>query len=281
MTLSDFQTADGFFTIAPFDHRGSLASSLKLDLTKEQDQAKFLFLKQLFIKVFSPHTSAVLTDPDYGIQTLDLKAPNCGLFLSLEESGYTGDHEAMTTLKPNWGVDGVQKYNAGAKLLVYFNPLESNAQQKLDVVKRLAEECHQKEVIFLVEPVLFALSSKKQWMAEGDQDWIATHLQACEQFAPYCDILKIQYPGSADACRQVSSLHSNWILLSRGAVYETFIEYMKTAARNGSKGYAAGRAVWQEITSLDSSAWEQFLQTTAVPRIEELTSILRSANLLA
>lgn len=281
MTLSDFQTPDGWFTIAPFDHRASLAESLHLDLNNLEHQQKFLELKRLFIKIFSPHISAVLTDPEYGIKTLGDKDPDCGLFLSLEESGYSGDHDALTTLKPNWGVDGVKSYNAGAKLLVYYNPRSSSASQKLDLVKQLAEECKNKQVAFLVEPVLHSLPGVRQWIEEGDQDWIELHLSVCQAIAPYSDILKIQYPGNAEACQAISRFHKNWILLSRGARYETFTGYMTIAARNGSKGYAAGRAVWQEITTLDSSQWEQFLQTTAVDRLNALTRILQTSNLLA
>jgi tagatose 1,6-diphosphate aldolase len=106
MTLADFQTTDGLFTIAPFDHRGSLAKSLHLDLQDSAARAKFLELKKLFMSELSPHVSAVLTDPDIGIETLELKFAKTGLFLSLEESGYGDDPNSMTRLKPNWGIDG-------------------------------------------------------------------------------------------------------------------------------------------------------------------------------
>lgn len=277
MTLADFQTTDGFFTIAPFDHRASLAESLHLNLEDNSDKQLFLELKQLFMSELSPHVSAVLTDPDIGIQTIDQKAPGCGLFLSLEESGYSGDHDALTSLKPNWGIDSIKQLNAGAKLLVYFNPASSTAAAKLDLVKSLCNEARQKDVVFLVEPVLYALPTK-QWEKEYDSEWIAVYLDVCRQFAPYCDILKIQYPGSREACLMVSSLHPNWILLSRGANFSDFKEYLRTAAASGCKGYAAGRAVWQELSEFhDATSWKRFLDETAVPRLQELTAILKAA----
>jgi hypothetical protein len=61
MTVNDFQTTDGFFTIAPFDHRGSLAESLRLDLSRIEDANVFLMLKHLFMKTLSPYVSTGLT----------------------------------------------------------------------------------------------------------------------------------------------------------------------------------------------------------------------------
>lgn len=281
MNLSAFQTVDGWFTIAPFDHRGSLATSLKLDLSKELDREKFLHIKHLFMQILSPHVSAVLTDPEYGIRTLDDKASNCGLFLSLEESGYSSDKDAMTILRPDWGVAGVKHHHAGAKLLVYFNPKSPTTKAKLALIESVAKECSLSNVPFLLEPVLYAVNDALLWEKEGDEHWIATHLEVCETLAPFCDILKIQYPGDQAAYAKVSSLHPNWILLSRGAAFDTFTQYLTTAARQGCKGFAAGRAVWQEIEELDANEWEGFLQNTAVPRLQELSQILRRANTLA
>lgn len=282
MQLSDFQTLQGFFTIAPFDHRASLAESLHLDLSVFADQEKFLQLKKLFISIFSPHVSAVLTDPEYGIKTLAEKKGDCGVFLSLEESGYSGDHDAMTTLRSYWGVDGVKEHGAGAKLLVYYNPESATANDKLDLIRRLFVECKDKEVVFLVEPVLYEIAGKKQWEEELDPAWSQTYIESCKAIAPFCDILKIQYPGSQEACREVTSLHENWVLLSRGVDFETFCTYLTTAVRQGCKGYAAGRAVWQEITKMNNpEEWKDFLETTGVERINTLNSIVATATYLA
>lgn len=282
MNLSDFSTPEGHISIAPFDHRASLAESLHLDLQKSEDQQKFLELKKLFMRIFSPHVSAVLTDPEYGIKTLSEKQSKCGLFLSLEESGYSGDHDAMTTLKKEWGVDGVREHGAGAKLLVYYNPKSETAAAKLELVRKLFVECKDKDVIFLVEPVLYGLKDVRQWNTELDADWSRVYVDLCRQFAPFCDILKIQYPGSSEACATVSTFHENWILLSRGVGFDVFSEYLTTAMRQGAKGYAAGRAVWQEIATMSTvEEWQHFLETTGVERIRALNEILKTARLVA
>lgn len=272
MNLADFQTSDGLFTIAPFDHRASLAKSLNLDLKIEQHQKQFIMLKHLFMKILSPYVSSVLTDPEYGLETLAEKAPNTGLFLSLEKSGYTDDHEQMTQLYPNWGIDGVKKHAAGAKLLVYCNPEGETTPAKYELVKKLFYEARQKGVVFLVEPVLY--QGAIQWK-EWDKVWIEAYLSVCSNIAPYCDILKVHYPGSTDACSQITRMHPNWILLSRGIAYDEFVHLLTDAVRNGCRGFAAGRAVWQELTKLSPKEWETFLNTIAVDRLKALTQILR------
>lgn len=273
MTLSDFQTEDGLFTIAPFDHRGSLAKSLQLDLSKKENQDLFLKLKHLFMQTLSPHVSAVLTDPEYGIKTLEDKFPTTGLFLSLEKSGYSDDHEQMTEIYPNWGIDAIGSHKAGAKLLVYCNPKGKNQVAKYDLVKQLFDQARQQGVVFLVEPVLYAESADawKEW----DSAWIEAYLSVCENIAPYCDILKIQYPGSEEACARVTRMHPNWILLSRGVEYQDFTQLLARSAKNGCRGFAAGRAVWQEVTKLVPNEWEKFLDTTAKARLLQLTQILK------
>lgn len=276
MQLSDFMTSDGLLTIAPFDHRSSLATSLKLDLMNDANKESFAHLKRLFMQTLSPVVSAVLTDPEFGPSTVSLKAPSTQVFFSLEESGYSGDHDAMTTLKANWGIDGIKAHNAGAKLLVYTNPKSSTYQQKIALVASLATEAKDKGVVFLVEPVMYALPNETQWQTEGDAGWIATHMEVCRAIAPHTDILKIQYPGSAEACREVSTLHPHWILLSRGVTFDIFTGYLNTARSAGACGYAAGRAIWQELTTLPEEKWEEFLRTVSVPRLEQLNALLRS-----
>ncbi|PWU23600.1 hypothetical protein C5B42_02445 [Candidatus Cerribacteria bacterium 'Amazon FNV 2010 28 9'] len=269
MTLQAFQTPDGFLTIAPFDHRNSLAEKFHFNIQNPDDFALFLELKKLFMSQLSPYVSSVLTDPDIGIETIALKASKTGLFLSLEESSYDSDHDAMTILKENWGIDEIKKRGAGAKLLVYFNPLKPTATKKLELIRVLFEEAKKKGIIFLLEPVLYGVA---------DKNWEIVHLQMCELVAPYCDILKIQYPGSAISCEKVNELHDHWILLSRGVLYEEFARDLRIAAAAGCTGFAAGRAVWQEVEATkDPVHWKQFLDDVAVPRLIELTQILRSS----
>lgn len=282
MTLSSIQTASGMYTIAPFDHRGSLATTLGLDLQTAAGKKTLTQLKILFMQTFSPFCSGVLVDPEYGFPAVEYKAEHCGLIMTLESSGYNDEKTAVPVLMPNWGVEGVKNNFAVAKLLIYYHPQEQNAEQKLKLVMELGESCRKEGVAFLVEPVIFSPNPK----AELTQaEFAEAQLQTCQEFQPHCDILKIQYPGDALSCATITAeLDVPWILLSRGLHYDEFKEALKVSLENGCKGFAAGRSVWQEISeqkkedgSLDMNAVQQFLQTTALERLKELIAMTEAA----
>lgn len=275
MTLSDFQTQEGFFAIAPFDHRGSLARSLKFDLSNSDDVERFISLKSLFMRTLSSHVSAVLTDPEYGLASLRDKAEGTGLFLSLEASSYDSNPDEMTTLLPHFGIQGAKSHQSGAKLLIYLHPRSHTYRQKLDLIEDLATQAQRTGVILLIEPIIYELPGETDWKVSGDEVWTKMYLEVCQAVAPHCDILKVAYPGSPEACRQISQMHRSWILLSRGMNFTDFVACFKIAVSMGCRGYAAGRAVWQEITKIKENKWEDFLKHTAVLRLEELNKILR------
>lgn len=270
------------FTIAPFDHRGSLATALGLDLKTAAGRKTLTQLKILFMQNFSPYCSGVLVDPEYGFPSIEYKADRCGLILTLESSGYSDEKTDVPVLMQNWGVEAVKNNYAVAKLLVYYHPQEANAQLKRKLVMELGDSCRRQGVAFLVEPVLFSLNQKVEMTLPEFQE---AQLQTCQEFQPHCDILKLQYPGDALGCATITAeLDVPWILLSRGLHHDDFKEALKVSLENGCKGFAAGRSVWQEIAehknedgSLNMVAVQQFLETTATERIKELIAMTEAA----
>ena len=260
MNLSSIAHA-GKITIAAFDHRASLAEKLGWDLAKAEDVKKFTQLKQIFMTTFSPICSAVLTDPIYGQESVDFKDPRAGLLMSLEESGYEGGYEAVPPLVADWGIDGVKSYHAAAKLLLYFLPAEKLAAAKVNLVASLFEESRRKEVIFLLEPVIYR-----------HENYAADLPEIVRLFTDKCDALKLEYPGlkaKSEAeelalCQQVTELATvPWVLLSRGMEYDKFKKSLKIALEGGAVGFAVGRAVWQEIYDLNGVFGKHWHSTNA------------------
>jgi tagatose-1,6-bisphosphate aldolase len=278
MNLSSIQTKSGMFTIAPFDHRGSLAKMLKIDLETEQGKQILTQVKVLFMEAFSEMCSGVLIDPVYGWPAIERKAKNTGLILTLENSGYTDERTAVPTLIPNWGVENIKNNYAVAKLLTYYHPAEENALQKKQLIMELGQYCKHEDIAFLVEPVIFNPFGKEELAKEAFQ---AAQLQTAQEFQSYCDVLKIQYPGDALACATMTAeLDVPWILLSRGMAHSDFVSALKVCLENGAKGFAAGRSVWQEISDLrapdglpDLEGIGRFLYTTGRERMKELIEL--------
>lgn len=290
MKLSSLQTSNKHFTISAFDHRNSLIKLLQLDTSDdERVTQQMIEVKTLFMQVFSPLSSAVLTDPIYGKHTVQDKAPDCGLLMSLEESGYDADKSEIPKLLPDWGIAGVKGFQSAAKFLLYFNPNEKNAQAKIDMVQTLYVQSKDQAVPFLLEVVLYQLKGE----SEFEKNWHNLQLQVVETFTYHCDVLKMEYPGlyaesdeqAGVMCQAVSQASkAPWIILSRGMQYDRFVTSLEISMRSGASGFAVGRAVWQEIDQFaleKTGSWQatldglkHFLELTAVNRLEALINIV-------
>ena len=69
-----------------------------------------------------------------------------------------------------------------------------------------------------------------------------------------CDLLKLEYPGSAEACRRLAAvLDRPWAVLSAGVPFDEFTKVLQIAFDDGgASGFIAGRSVWRESLAL----WE-------------------------
>jgi tagatose 1,6-diphosphate aldolase len=100
------------------------------------------------------------------------------------------------------------------------------------------------------------------------------------------DLVKTEFPGWADtdeqreaaaaACAELdASLDVPWLLLSAGVGYETFAVQTEIAARAGSAGFIAGRAVWDAAASPDEAIRAQGIDI-ALDRLAALTAIVHT-----
>lgn len=278
MNLSSIQTPQGLFTIAAFDHRGSLAEMFKLDIKDSGTGPILSQIKVLFSEAFSSMCSGILVDPIYGSAAIQHKAQNTGLILPLESSGYGDEHTAIPTMIPDWGVVNIKNNYAVAKLLLYYHPAETNAEAKKKLVMELGEYCHHEDISFLLETIIFNPAGQEELSATEFQE---AQLTMAQELQTSCDVLKLQYPGSAlTAATLTAALDIPWILLSRGMPYDQFKEALKISMENGAKGFAAGRSVWQEIGKMigadgqpDMAKIQGFLQTTGKQRMQELIDV--------
>ena len=81
----------GVIAAAAMDQRGSLQKSLGqakgVGQAEISDEMMSEF-KTIVTKVLSPHASAILLDPEYGLPAARTRARTCGLLLAYELSGY-------------------------------------------------------------------------------------------------------------------------------------------------------------------------------------------------
>jgi len=290
--LQQLADSRGIMTMCAIDHRGALKRALNKKNPAAVSYQDMVDFKLDLCQAVSPFASAILLDPEYGagqaISAGLLPGPK-GLLVSLEKTGYTGDSMArITELLPGWSVKKVKKMGASAvKLLIYFRPdLKDIASKQLDLIARLADQCLEEDIAFLVEPVSYPIekagtSSKK--FAEIKPGLV---IETAQQITALpIDVLKAEFPADIKfeqdegkllgLCRELNrASRLPWVLLSAGVDFESFRKQVKIACKAGASGFLAGRALWQEGAQIRSRDERMnFFQNTAAPRLKELAEI--------
>ncbi len=293
--LQQLADSKGIMTMCAIDHRGALKRALNDKNPAAVSYQDIVDFKLDLCQAVAPFASAVLLDPEYGagqaIAAGLLPGPK-GLLVSIEKTGYTGDSTArITELLPGWSVKKAKKMGASAvKLLIYFRPdLKDVASKQLDLVARLADQCLEEDIAFLVEPVSYPAnkgeaSSKK--FAELKPGLV---IETARQITALpIDVLKAEFPADIrfeqdeekllGLCQELNETSRlPWVLLSAGVDFNSFKKQVDIACKAGASGFLAGRALWQEGAQIRSRDERMnFFQNTAAPRLKKLAEIADS-----
>src|SRR2546428_6729751 len=82
----------GIIRAAAMDQRGSLMREIGKQGGAATPESLTEF-KTAVTKALTPYATAILMDPEYGLPALKAKAPNAGVLLAYEKSGYDADPE--------------------------------------------------------------------------------------------------------------------------------------------------------------------------------------------
>jgi tagatose 1,6-diphosphate aldolase len=239
------------------------------------------------MEAFSPISSAVLVDPDFGLPSLTKRDSHAGLLMSLEKSSYSiEDKDAVPLLNPSWSVKDIAEHGAAVKFVLFYHPQSANAQKKRELVEQIYADCKKLDVPFLFEVILHPLLGQKE--EDLAKNHVEMQLQAVKDFTHSCDVLKLEFPllpnevldpaAAADACKVITDAATvPWVILSKGMSFERYIRALEICMKNGASGFAVGRAVWKEIANIaDSQDQYAFIRTTAVERTKKLIDIVEA-----
>jgi len=291
------QLADsmGMMTMCAIDHRGALKRALNKEHPETVNYQDMVNFKLDLCQAVEPFASAILLDPEYGAGqaiAAGLIPGHKGLLVSAEKTGFTGERAArITELLPAWSVKKAKKIGASAvKLLIYFRPdLKDIASKQLDLVARLADQCIEEDIAFLVEPVTYPISQDEgslKKFAEVKPDLVIE--TARQVTALPIDVLKAEFPADIEfeqdegkllkLCQELNqSSMQPWVLLSAGVDFESFRKQVKMACKAGASGFLAGRALWQEGAQISNRDDRMvFFQNTAATRLKELAELADS-----
>ena len=293
--LQQLADSRGMMTMCAIDHRGALKRALNEENPDVVDYQDLVDFKLDLCQAVAPFASAILLDPEYGAGqaiAAGLIPGHKGLLVSAEKTGYTGDSTArITKLLPGWSVKKTKKMGASAvKLLIYFRPdLKDVTSRQLDLVARLADQCIEEDITFLVEPISYP-ARKSEVDPENFAD-VKPNLvieTARQITALPIDVLKAEFPADIKfeqdegkllkLCQELNQASRlPWVLLSAGVDFKSFRKQVEIACKAGASGFLAGRALWQEGAQIHNRVERMsFFEHTAAPRLKELAELADS-----
>lgn len=302
---------DGIIAAAAMDQRGSLRKALsRARGGAPVSDAELTEFKVLAARHLSPHASAILMDPEYGLPAVRARAPGTGVLLAYEKTGYDAAVPGrLPDLLEGWSVPRLLAAGADAvKVLLYYSaddPPAINAR-KHAFIERVGAECAAWDVPFFLEPVSYSPTlTDEQGLAFAREKprLVMRYLEEFSRPQYGVDVLKVEVPvnlryveGSpafggaaaytrAEAARlfreAAARTHKPFIYLSAGVSDDVFRATLELAAEAGV-GYAGvlcGRATWQDgipVYARDgAAAFAAWLQDRGRRNIEALNAVLR------
>ncbi|ORM71210.1 tagatose 1,6-diphosphate aldolase [Pantoea rwandensis] len=288
--LRKVTSEQGFFEVAAMDH---LIEFEALYGTEPASFGRIVDAKAELAAALGPHASALLLDPQYGLQSIVMGAVprNTGVVAALEREGYASlNAPRSTVMRDGWSPLKARLAGAGTgKVCWFYRPDldESIGASQRELIQRLQAECDQAELPLVVEPIWFPVpgedTKSPEWRAKRVQGIVSSAREADEIGV---DLLKLEFPGYVTTDKEIEasivalkelgdSLSVPWVILSAGVNYEQFALQVELASKAGASGFMAGRSVWGEAMSLDPKARAEGIQT-AIKRLNTLSAITRA-----
>lgn len=277
--LQSISTPDGNMLIVAADQRNGMKAAIKdapggsEAITREELAA----VKADLVRHLANHAPAILLDPEVALPAIvddGVLARETALVVGLDASGFeTVDGLRYTRFVPGVTPRTVRELGGGvAKMLYYTRPDKQDETSRVFAeIRDLVEACEAEGLLLIVELLTYQLEG------ESDQEYAAAFPAlvaegAALAVAAGAKILKLQYPGSAEASAAVTAAAQGvpWAVLSAGVDHETFIGQVATAVANGAAGAMAGRSLWKDSLSFDAARRAELLTTRALPRLREL-----------
>ncbi len=155
MAVSD---KNGIIRAAAMDQRGSLQKSIAKDKgvdVKEITEAMMSEFKVAVSKALTPHASAILLDPEFGLEAVKARAKNAGVLLAYEQTGYDQNTPGrVPTLIPDWTVKKTIAADGDCvKILLYYTPFEEKwiNEIKHAFISRIGAECAYYDIPYFLE----------------------------------------------------------------------------------------------------------------------------------
>ncbi len=298
----------GVIAAAAMDQRGSLKKALGANAgDKELEE-----FKTAVSEVLTPHASAILLDPEWGLPAARRRAKNAGLLLAYEKTGYdkTGPGR-LPDLLDLWSVQRLKQAGADCvKVLLYYTPFDPKNinERKHAWVERIGDECRANDIPFFLELVGYEEGADEKGLefAKKKPSIVKNSMAEFTQGKYGVDVLKVEVPvnmkfvegsksfGGQKAYTRKDTMQlfldaasvatKPFIYLSAGVSNAEFNESLALAAESGVKfnGVLCGRATWKNGIPIYAEkgvkAFRDWLNSDGVKNIENVNASLKAAT---
>lgn len=307
---------DGVIAAAAMDQRGSLQKSLAAAKGVPQKEIPDSMMEEFKVavsKVLTPHASAILLDPQWGMPAAKARAANAGLLLAYEESGYDNTQPGrLPDLLPHVSAKRIKDMGGDAvKILIYYTPFDDSQVNDIKhaFIERVGAECEDNEIPFFLEFVGYdpAGGDEKGFeFAKKKPEVVIGSMMEFSKPQYKVDVLKVEVPVNAEFVegssvykgqkaysreealhlfRKAASVASKpFIYLSAGVGNAQFIESLRMASESGTdySGVLCGRATWKEGIPVYAKkglhALEDWLASEGVKNINAVNDAIKSAK---
>jgi tagatose 1,6-diphosphate aldolase len=306
----------GVIAAAAMDQRGNLQKALStargVDV-HEITPALMSEFKVAVSRILTPHASAILLDPEFGLEAGRARAPNAGLLLAYELSGYdTTRPGRLPDLLPHVSVKRLVDFGADAvKIQIYYAPFDdANINDvKHAFMERVGAECETYEIPFFLEIVGYdpkGGDEKGLEYARHKPEIVKRSMEVFSRAEFRVDVLKVEVPINAEFVegssvfkgqkaytreqarqhfREAAAMAAKpFIYLSAGVSNPQFIESLAIASEAGAdySGVLCGRATWKDGIPVYArqglKALEEWLQRDGVRNINAVNAAIQSAR---
>ncbi len=305
----------GVIAAAAMDQRGSLRRAIADERKVEKSAITPEMLaefKAAVVRILSPHASAVLLDPEYGLGAAKSRARNCGLLLAYEKSGYDNTRPGrLPDLLDEWSARRLVAAGADCvKILLYYTPFDPPATNEVKHawVERIGGECAAADVPFFLELVGYEEGGDEKGIefARKKPEIVRRSIEEFSKSAYDVDVLKVEFPvnmsyvagtraaeGETAYTREEAKQHVRaaaaaarkpFIYLSAGVSNDVFTESLALAAEAGVgfSGVLCGRANWKDGIPIYARqglrALEDWLGAQGVKNIQSVNEQLAAAK---
>ncbi len=314
--MTKLSNKDGVIAAAAMDQRGSLqkaiasAKGIPTDQVTPEMMTEF---KTAVTKILTPHASAILLDPEFGIPAAKARSSNAGLLLAYEESGYDNTKPGrLPDLLPHVSAKRIKDWGANAvKILIYYTPFDDAQVNDIKhaFIERIGAECETHQIPFFLEFVGYDPKGGDEKGLEFAKQKPQVVMGAMEEFSKpqyRVDMLKVEVPINAnfvegssvykgqkaysrsealDYFRRAAAVAKKpFIYLSAGVSNAQFVESLKMAAEAGTdySGVLCGRATWKDGIPIYATkgvkALEDWLSNEGVKNIEAVNAAIKTAK---